>query len=84
VLALTFPPSDFIVIWVLAMQRRRRFKQSISLKDRLIEEAENLRRQAREMPAGIRRDEILRKARQAETAAHVDEWLESPGLQPPR
>jgi hypothetical protein len=27
---------------------------------------------------------LLRKARQAETAAHVDEWLSPPGLQPPK
>jgi hypothetical protein len=25
----------------------------------------------------------LRRARQAETAAHIDAWLKSPGLQPP-
>jgi hypothetical protein len=27
---------------------------------------------------------MLRKARQAETGAHMTEWLGSPGLQPPR
>ena len=67
-----------------AMSTRRRFKQVTSLKDRLIQEAENLRRQAQESPPGIRRDELLRKARQAETAARVDDWLASPGLQPPK
>jgi hypothetical protein len=66
------------------MSTRRRFKQVTSLKDRLIQEAENLRRQAQESPPGIRRDELLRKARQAETAARVDDWLASPGLQPPK
>jgi len=30
------------------------------------------------------RDALLRKARQAETAANIDEWLDSPGLQPPK
>jgi hypothetical protein len=29
------------------------------------------------------REALLRKARQAETAAHIDDWLRSPGLQPP-
>jgi len=29
------------------------------------------------------REKLLRKARQAETAAHVKEWITSPGLQPP-
>jgi hypothetical protein len=30
------------------------------------------------------RDATLKKARQAEAAAHMDEWLNSPGLQPPK
>jgi hypothetical protein len=29
-------------------------------------------------------EQLLRRARQAETATHVDEWLSSPGLQAPR
>jgi hypothetical protein len=66
------------------MSTRRRFKQVTSLKDRLIQEAESLRKQAQEMPPGALRDELLRKARQAETTARVDDWLTSPGLQPPK
>jgi hypothetical protein len=50
----------------------------------LSEEAECLREQAKMVPPGIERDELLREARQADTAAHIDEWLSSPGLQPPR
>jgi hypothetical protein len=64
------------------MKTRCRFKQVTSLKDRLIQEAESLRKQAQEMPPGAPRDELLRKALQAETAARVDDWLASPGLQP--
>jgi hypothetical protein len=26
---------------------------------------------------------VIRKARQAETASHMNEWLTSPGLRPP-
>jgi hypothetical protein len=26
---------------------------------------------------------LMRRARQAETASHMSEWLKSPGLQPP-
>jgi hypothetical protein len=66
------------------MKPRRRVQQIYVLKDRLIQEAENLRKQAEGMPPGIRRDELIAKARQAETAARIDEWLASPGLQPPR
>jgi hypothetical protein len=29
------------------------------------------------------RELLLRRARQAETAAHINEWLKSPGLRPP-
>jgi hypothetical protein len=66
------------------MTTRRRFKQVTSLKDRLIQEAESLRKRAQEMPPGAPRDELLGKARQAETAARVDDWLTSPGLQLPK
>jgi len=31
----------------------------------------------------VERETLLRKARQAETAAHMDEWLSSPGLKAP-
>jgi len=68
---------------VVVMETRSRFKQIASLKDQLVQQAENLRKQAAGMPAGIRRDELVAKARQAERAARVDLWLSSPGLQPP-
>jgi hypothetical protein len=51
---------------------------------RLSEEAERLREQAKTVPPGIKRDELLRQARQADTAAQIDEWLSSRELQPPR
>ncbi|MET4202734.1 hypothetical protein [Bradyrhizobium sp. LA6.12] len=63
---------------------RRRFKQTQSLEERLAQEAERLREQARKLPAGAEREILLRKARQAETGSHMSEWLRSPGLQPPK
>jgi hypothetical protein len=63
---------------------RRRFKQSAPLELRLAEQAERLRKEARGTPPGIEREKLLRRARQAETAAHMQEWLTSPGLQPPK
>jgi hypothetical protein len=54
-----------------------------SFKESLAQEAARLRKQAQELPPGVRRDELLRKASQAETASRLDEWLSSPGLQPP-
>lgn len=64
--------------------QRRRFKQTISLEERLAEEARRLREEAELLPHGPVRDEALRKARQAETSSHLSEWLRSPGLQPPK
>jgi hypothetical protein len=66
-----------------AMLTRRRVKQTDSLEKRLAAEAERLREEARSLPPGAERDEILRKARQAETGSQMSEWLRSPGLQPP-
>jgi hypothetical protein len=54
------------------MQKRRRFKQTKSLKDRLLEEAQSLREQAKLLPFGLVRDATLKKARRAEAAAHRD------------
>ena len=64
-------------------QQGRRFKQTSSLKERLTEEAASLREQARLLGPGALRELVLRKARQADTAAHMDEWLRSAGLRPP-
>jgi hypothetical protein len=64
--------------------QRRRFKHVLSFPDRLAQEAERLRAEAEKLPPGIARHDLERKARQAETAAHMDEWLRSPGLQPPK
>ena len=62
---------------------RRRFKQTTSLKDRLIAFAADARDKANSL-TGSERDLLLKKARQADTAAHLDEWANSPGLQPPK
>jgi hypothetical protein len=63
--------------------QRRRFEQILSLEERLSEEANRLRAEAKLLPPGVRRDEMIRKARQAEIASHLNEWLTSPGLRPP-
>jgi hypothetical protein len=58
------------------------FQRVISFPDDLTQEAERLRAEAEKLPPGTERHDLERKARQAETAAHVDEWLMSPGLLP--
>jgi hypothetical protein len=65
------------------MLKRRRFKQTLSLQDRLATWAEEVREQAAKLPPGPERDALLKKLRQADTAAHLDDWANSPGLQPP-
>jgi len=52
--------------------------------ERLDQEAVRLRAEADKLPPGPQRENLLRRARQTETATHVDEWLSSPGLQAPR
>jgi hypothetical protein len=64
------------------MQHRRRFKQITALEERLADEAKRLREEAKLLPPGADREALLRKARQAETGAHLTEWITSPGLQP--
>lgn len=66
------------------MQRRRRDKQTVSLKDRLASFAKEAIDKAKHLPSGPERDELLKKARRADTASHIDEWANSPGLQPPK
>ena len=55
-----------------------------SFHDRLTTHAEKMKEAARLLPAGKERDDILKKVRQLDVAAHLDEWLSSPGLVPPR
>nr|WP_246709456.1 hypothetical protein [Bradyrhizobium sp. 6(2017)] len=64
------------------MKRRRRFKQTMSLGERLAHEAQELRQRAKGLPPCGEREALLRKARQDEIAAHLTEWLTSPGLKP--
>jgi hypothetical protein len=63
--------------------QRLRSKQTVSLEERLAEEAKRLRAEAKLLPPGAARDALIRRARQAEIGSHMSEWLRSPGLQPP-
>ena len=64
------------------MAERPREKQP-PLKDRLAAFAEEVRGKAAQLQPGPERDDLLKKARQADTAAHLNEWANSPGLRPP-
>jgi hypothetical protein len=53
-------------------------------KDRLIREAAALRLRAQFLRPGEKRDDLLRRARQFETAANIESWVTSRGLEPPK
>jgi hypothetical protein len=55
-----------------------------ALETRLALEALKLKETAKALPHGQERAALIRKARQFETASHLNEWLSSPGLQSPR
>jgi hypothetical protein len=64
------------------MKKRNRIKPTDSLEKRLQKFAEESSRAARLLPPGKERAELLRKAKQAETTAHITDWVTSPGLTP--
>ena len=65
------------------MLKRRRFKQTRTLHERLADEAASLRAQARALAPGRAREMLLRRARQDELAMQLEAWLTSPGLRTP-
>ena len=54
------------------------------LSDRFAAFAKDAREKAAQLPAGVERDQLLREIRQADTKSHLQEWCNSPGLQPPK
>lgn len=64
------------------MQKRKRTKHTATFEERLVEEARRFR-EAAEQESGTARELLLRRARQAETASRMNEWLTSPGLRRP-
>ena len=65
------------------IKRGRRLKQSGPLRDRLITWAEGLRNRAEQLEPGPQRENLLQKARRAETRARLGDWANSAGLKPP-
>jgi len=63
------------------MKIRRRFK---SLKDRLASFSKEAPDKASQLPPVAEKDGILGRAPEADTAAHLDEWMNSPGMRPPK
>jgi hypothetical protein len=56
----------------------------MTFEERLAEEARRFAEAAeKEIPGSMARELLSRRARQAETASRVNEWLRSPGLKAP-
>jgi hypothetical protein len=64
------------------MQQRSRSKLN-SFEDRIAAEKARVEEQLAEVSHGPQRDALVKKIRQLDTASHLNEWLCSPGLQPP-
>jgi len=59
-------------------------KLTTSLKERLTEMASVARSRAEATPPGPKREALLKAARLSENALHIQQWLNSPGLQAPK
>jgi hypothetical protein len=47
------------------------------------EQSEAAKQEAAKLPHGKLKDQLLLEARQLQTASQINQWLSSPGLQPP-
>ena len=65
------------------MQHRRRYVPH-TFEDRIAAEMARLEAQVAKLPSGSQKDTLLEKMSQLETASHINEWLTSPGLRPPK
>jgi hypothetical protein len=54
-----------------------------AIEEKRHEQSETARQEASKLPFGKLKDQLLREARQLETASQINRWLSSPGLQPP-
>jgi hypothetical protein len=65
------------------MQQWHLFKHPTPSKERLAQEAGSAKAEADSLLEHAKRGLLLTKPRPAEAAAHINEWLASPGLRPP-
>ena len=76
--------SFFVGVGEDCAMERRRIKHEASFAERLAGQAQRLREQAQTLPPCIERDDLIRRAKQAEAASHINEWLSSPGSVAPK
>ena len=66
------------------MLRTRPNQTKPTFEQRLAQEAHLVKERAETLPPGQERELLSRKARQLETASRINDWILSPGLQPPK
>jgi hypothetical protein len=62
----------------------RHSKQTEPLQDRILSFARQIREKATRLSPGKERDDLLRRARLADTASHLSDWANSAGLRSPK
>lgn len=65
------------------MERRHIGKPTQTPRQRLTDDIGSRRDEARTLPPSQRRENLLRRAQEDETAIQIDAWLSSPGLRAP-
>ena len=65
-------------------KRRRRFKQTLPLAERLLNAARQARAAAERLPPGLDKMRLLKRAREAEAVVQLDEFLRVPARDSPR
>lgn len=65
------------------MFKNLRFMQTSTPEQRFADDARQLRDRAERLPPGPEREDLLREIGHRETALHLAEWLNSPGLRSP-
>jgi hypothetical protein len=55
-------------------------KQTEPLQDRIASFARGIREKASQLPPGKEKDDLLRRARLADSASHLTDWVSSPYL----
>jgi hypothetical protein len=58
--------------------------RKITIEQDWLQQSEAAKNEAQKLPYGKEREALVRKARQLETASQINQWLSSPGLQPPK
>jgi hypothetical protein len=56
----------------------------LTIEEKWHQQSEAAKNESEKLPSGRERDYLMRKARQLETASHINDWLSSPALSRPK